>query len=73
MPADRSTTVYEGKDDDLSVSAYRDHTPGFERDFVIRSLAFYNSETYLRGNDGDGARTDGGIAVADNSFLLAAA
>jgi hypothetical protein len=26
-------TVYECKPDDISVTAYRDHTPGFERDF----------------------------------------
>ena len=50
--------VYEGKDDDLAIAAYRDHTPGFVRDFVERSLAFYSSETYLRGKDGKLAKID---------------
>ena len=51
-PLSAATVIYEGKDDDLAVSAYRDHTPGFERDFVVRALAFYNTETYLRDKDG---------------------
>jgi prolyl oligopeptidase len=57
-PISAATTVYEGQDDDLSISAYRDHTPGFERDFVIRSLAFYNTETFVRGKDGKLTRID---------------
>ena len=57
-PLSSADTVYEGKDDDLSVSAFRDHTSGFERDFVVRSLAFYNSETYLRGKDGKLVKID---------------
>ena len=48
LPADRegleardaarrgAETVYEGKADDMSVAAFRDHTKGFERDFVHR-------------------------------------
>ena len=35
-----------------------DHTPGFERDFVSRTLAFYNDELYLRGTDGKLAKID---------------
>jgi prolyl oligopeptidase len=57
-PLSAATTVYEGTDDDLSISAYRDHTPGFQRDFVNRSLAFYDSETYLRGKDGKLTKID---------------
>ncbi|MEP6484771.1 MAG: prolyl oligopeptidase family serine peptidase [Rudaea sp.] len=57
-PLTDATTVYEGRDDDLAIAAYRDHTPGFERDFVSRSLAFYNSETYLRGKDGKLTKID---------------
>jgi prolyl oligopeptidase len=53
-----ATTIYEGKDTDLAISAYRDHTPGFERDFLNRALEFYNSETYLRGKDGKLAKID---------------
>ncbi|WP_096376646.1 prolyl oligopeptidase family serine peptidase [Lysobacter enzymogenes] len=51
-PMAQAKPVYEGKDTDLSVSAFHDPTPGFERDFVSRALAFYNDELYLRGKDG---------------------
>ena len=44
--------VYEGTPDDMSIGAYHDFTPGYERDFVGRTLAFYNDELYLRGADG---------------------
>ena len=44
----RPTLVYEGKADDMSVGAYRDLTPGFERDFVTRRITFYSGETFLR-------------------------
>ena len=47
-PIDQATMVYEGKPDDMSVGAYRDLTPGFERDFVTRRITFYSGETFLR-------------------------
>ncbi|WAL67426.1 prolyl oligopeptidase family serine peptidase [Amycolatopsis cynarae] len=47
-PLSAATTVYEGKPEDVSVFAYHDPTPGFERDFVGRSLDFYRVEKYLR-------------------------
>ena len=47
-PIDQATMVYEGKPDDMSVGAYRDLTPGFERDFVTRRVTFYSGETFLR-------------------------
>jgi hypothetical protein len=47
-PLDSATTVYEGLHDDMSVGAYRDNTPGFERDYVSRQIDFYDSETWLR-------------------------
>ncbi|ALN59880.1 prolyl oligopeptidase family serine peptidase [Lysobacter enzymogenes] len=50
--------VYEGKDTDMSVDAYHDPTKGFERDFVRRTLAFYNDELYLRGKDGKLTKID---------------
>jgi prolyl oligopeptidase len=50
--------VYEGKNSDLAVGAYHDHTPGFARDFVARTLAFYNDELYLRNADGTLAKVD---------------
>lgn len=44
--------IFAGRDTDLSVGAGHDFTPGFERDVVVRSIAFYESETYLLGPDG---------------------
>ena len=51
-------TVYEGQAKDLGVGAYRDDTPGFERDFVSRNIAFYNDELYHRGIDGSLTKID---------------
>jgi prolyl oligopeptidase len=50
-PLAEAALVYEGKLDDISVSAYHDSTEGFERDFVHRSIEFYRSERYLRADD----------------------
>jgi prolyl oligopeptidase len=57
-PMDAATVVYEGRDEDMYISARRDHTPGFERDFVSRTLAFYNDELYLRNADGSLTKVD---------------
>jgi len=34
------------------VTAWHDHTPGFERDLVVRALTFYTDELYLLEQDG---------------------
>ena len=47
-PIAAATVVYEGKADDMYIAASHDHTPGYPRDFVSRTLAFYNDELYLR-------------------------
>ncbi|MBD8080150.1 prolyl oligopeptidase family serine peptidase [Cellulosimicrobium arenosum] len=46
-PLADAVPVYEGTDEDMYISAWRSHTPGFERDFVHRSKAFYSDELYL--------------------------
>ncbi|WP_069387702.1 prolyl oligopeptidase family serine peptidase [Cellulosimicrobium cellulans] len=51
-PLADAVTVYEGTDEDMYISAWRSHTPGFERDFVHRSKAFYSDELYLAENPG---------------------
>ncbi len=51
-PLSAASVVYEGKPEDMYIAAYRDDTPGFQRDFVSRTLAFYNDELYVRGNGG---------------------
>jgi prolyl oligopeptidase len=45
-PLSTATTVYEGKMEDLAVSANHDRTPGFERDFVSVARDFFHSDTY---------------------------
>ncbi|WP_394001830.1 prolyl oligopeptidase family protein [Luteimonas sp. WGS1318] len=55
---DQATLVYEGQPDDMYIAAMHDDTPGFERDFVSRTLAFYNDELYLRGADGQLTKID---------------
>ncbi|MEV7616771.1 prolyl oligopeptidase family serine peptidase [Streptomyces sp. NPDC089799] len=52
-PLHEAVTVYEAAERDVSAAGWRDPTPGFERDFVIRHVDFWNSELYLL--DGDGA------------------
>ena len=46
-PFESAEVVYEGKKEDMSASASHDDSPGFERNFVNRNLAFYNDELYL--------------------------
>ena len=57
-PLESATTVYEGQADDMYIAAYHDDTPGFERNFVSRTLAFYNDELHVIGADGTLARID---------------
>lgn len=47
-PLSAASTVYEGKPDDLAVSAFRDRTPGYERDFVTVATDFFHAENFLR-------------------------
>jgi len=45
-PLEQAVTVYEGTATDMSIGAAHDDSPGFERDFVTRNIAFYNDELY---------------------------
>ncbi|HBN53142.1 MAG TPA: S9 family peptidase [Stenotrophomonas sp.] len=51
-PMSAATPVYEGTPEDMYIAAMHDDTPGFERDFVSRTIAFYNNELFLIGADG---------------------
>ncbi len=57
-PMESAKVVYEGKPQDMYIAAYRDLTPGYERDFVSRTIAFYNDELLLRGKDGKLVKID---------------
>ncbi len=56
-PLEAAVTVFEGKPDDVAVSAWRDHTPGFERDFFQRTPAFFRNEVFVL-RDGKAVRID---------------
>lgn len=45
-PLEDARVVYEGDETDMYIAAGADRTPGFEREFAMRHIAFYNSETY---------------------------
>jgi len=71
-PLDQAPQVFEGQPDDVSVSANRSKTPGFERDWVHRSITFYTNELFLR-RDGKLIRIDkpdDANAFADREWLF---
>ena len=57
-PMSAAKVVYEGTADDMYIGAARDHSPGYVRDFVFRTIAFYNDELYLRRPDGSLDKVD---------------
>ncbi|MEU3609485.1 prolyl oligopeptidase family serine peptidase [Streptomyces sp. NPDC035033] len=57
-PLAEAVTVFEGEPSDVSAWAWHDATPGFERDFVGRSLDFFRSETHLLTPDGTLVRVE---------------
>lgn len=58
QPLEQAQVVYEGKPEDMYISGIHDDTPGFERNFVRRTLAFYNDELYLRSDDNKLTKVD---------------
>ena len=65
-PMSAAKTVYEGKPGDMYIAASRDHTPGHQRDFVSRTIAFWNDELYLRDAHGCASAAGAGCAGAAN-------
>ena len=47
-PLEEAILVMEGQLKDMSVSAVRDLTAGYERDILVRRTTFWTSEVYLR-------------------------
>jgi prolyl oligopeptidase len=71
-PLAEATVVFEGSPDDMLVTAWRDRTPGFERDFVLRQKTFYSSDLFVR-RDGRLVRIekpDDATATAHREWLL---
>jgi prolyl oligopeptidase len=56
-PLAAAETIFEGQAGDVWTFGFRDHTPGFERDFVQRGMSFFTNETFLR-RDGRLIRID---------------
>ncbi|WP_140909848.1 prolyl oligopeptidase family serine peptidase [Cognatiluteimonas lumbrici] len=57
-PLEAAEVVYEGTADDMYIAGYHDDTPGHERNFVSRTIAFYNDELYLLRDDGELVKID---------------
>ncbi|MFF1925747.1 prolyl oligopeptidase family protein [Streptomyces sp. NPDC058221] len=55
---EEATVVFEGLAHDVAAGGRHDSTPGFERDFVVRSLDFHHSEMFLLAPDGSLVRID---------------
>jgi prolyl oligopeptidase len=47
-PLAEAELVYEGKPEDVAVTAFRDLTKGYERDLILRAVTFWTSEEFLR-------------------------
>jgi prolyl oligopeptidase len=47
-PLAEASVVFEGRADDMAVGAFRDLTPGFERDLLTRQITFWTNELFLR-------------------------
>jgi prolyl oligopeptidase len=52
-PLSAAEVVFEGRADDMLAYAAYDHTPGFERTFLVRNLDFYRRESHLLTPAGD--------------------
>ena len=48
---DQAVTVYEGDVEDMYIAAVHDDSPGFRRNFLQRTIAFYKDELYLIDDD----------------------
>jgi prolyl oligopeptidase len=46
-PIESAEVVFEGESTDVSVGAFRSHTPGYIRDLVYRGTTFYTSDTWV--------------------------
>ncbi len=71
-PLTEAKVVLEGKEDDVSVSASRSQTKGFEREFVNRAITFWTNEEFLR-RDGKLIKIDkpdDALAFAHREFLF---
>lgn len=64
QPLADAEVVYETSADDMAVGVGHDTTPGFERSYVFRMIAFYSSQTFLL-DGADGAAGADGLTRID--------
>lgn len=57
-PMAHAEPIYAGDDEDMFILAVHDHTPGHERDLVVRNRAFYDAEVFVLGADDTLQRID---------------
>jgi len=71
-PLTSAQLVAEGEVEDVAVAAFRDPTPGFERDFAYRAMTFYTNEMFvLRGGDAIKIeKQDSAMASTHREWLL---
>ncbi|MET9863445.1 prolyl oligopeptidase family serine peptidase [Streptomyces smyrnaeus] len=72
-PLAESPVVFEGRAEDVSVHAWHDPTPGFERDLAVRHRDFWRSEYFLLGPDAAPVRIevpDDALARVHREWLL---
>ncbi|MFG2595954.1 prolyl oligopeptidase family protein [Streptomyces sp. NPDC048462] len=72
-PVEDAAEVFEARTQDVAAGGWHDSTPGFERDFVHRSLDFHHSETHLLAADGTLVRIevpDDADAYAHREYLI---
>ena len=67
-PIEQAKLVYEGKQEDMSVGAVHDDSPGFERNFVTRNIAFYNDELFLVKDSGELIKIDAPNTASKSVF-----
>ncbi|MFM8570025.1 MAG: prolyl oligopeptidase family serine peptidase [Pirellula sp.] len=67
-PLEQAKVIYEGKQDDMSIGAVHDDSPGFERNFVTRNIAFYNDELYWVKDSGELVKIDAPNTANKNVF-----
>ncbi|KAJ3337651.1 hypothetical protein HDU93_000729 [Gonapodya sp. JEL0774] len=73
-PLAEAEPVYAGETGDVSVAAYSDLEPGFERDFVQRGVTFWTNDTYYRDSKSGAlvkfAKQDDAEITAHREYLL---
>lgn len=57
-PLSAAKEIFAGEAGDVAASVYHDATPGFERDFAVRSPTFFTTQTFLLGKDGQARKIE---------------